>query len=54
MPQELAHTGQHYDHGLSRSFFEVLELPQPDHWFGVGSGSHAEQTAAVMTRWTRC
>jgi UDP-N-acetylglucosamine 2-epimerase (non-hydrolysing) len=50
VPQELAHTGQHYDAALSASFFEVLELPHPDHHFGVGSGTHAEQTAGVMTR----
>jgi UDP-N-acetylglucosamine 2-epimerase (non-hydrolysing) len=49
VPQQLVHTGQHYDPGLSAAFFEVLELPHPAHHFGVGSGSHAEQTAAVMT-----
>jgi UDP-N-acetylglucosamine 2-epimerase (non-hydrolysing) len=42
------HTGQHYDRALSESFIEQLEMPQPDHCLGVGSGTHAEQTAAVM------
>ena len=46
----LVHTGQHYDANLSELFFEQLGLPQPDVFLGVGSGSHAEQTAAVMRR----
>jgi UDP-GlcNAc3NAcA epimerase len=46
----LVHTGQHYDRELSEVFFEELGLPPPDHQLGVGSGSHAEQTAAIMTR----
>jgi len=45
----LVHTGQHYDPSLSDVFFGDLELPQPHHNLGVGSGSHAQQTAAVMT-----
>jgi UDP-GlcNAc3NAcA epimerase len=44
----LVHTGQHYDRELSDLFFEELELPRPDHRLGVGSGTHAEQTAATM------
>lgn len=44
----LVHTGQHYDAGMSEAFFRDLELPQPDVHLGVGSGSHAEQTARVM------
>ena len=46
--QTLIHTGQHYDDRLSDSFFADLELPQPDLNLGVGSGTHANQTAAVM------
>src|SRR5690606_9522382 len=46
--QRVVHTGQHYDHGMSASFFDVLGLPKPDFNLGVGSGSHAEQTAKVM------
>jgi UDP-N-acetylglucosamine 2-epimerase (non-hydrolysing)/UDP-GlcNAc3NAcA epimerase len=45
----LVHTGQHYDRDLSEIFFEELGLPPPDHQLGVGSGSHAEQTAAIIT-----
>ncbi len=48
--QHLVHTGQHYDWDMSRSFFEDLELPDPDFNLEVGSGSHAEQTAGVMVR----
>jgi UDP-N-acetylglucosamine 2-epimerase len=46
----LVHTGQHYDPELSDVFFEQLEIPTPDHELGVGSGTHAEQTAAILTR----
>ncbi|WP_299616427.1 non-hydrolyzing UDP-N-acetylglucosamine 2-epimerase [Pelagibius sp.] len=45
----LIHTGQHYDHNMSGAFLADLGLPDPDHHLGVGSGSHAEQTAGVMT-----
>jgi UDP-N-acetylglucosamine 2-epimerase (non-hydrolysing) len=45
----LVHTGQHYDSTMSGSFFDVLGLPDADVNFGVGSGTHAGQTAAVMT-----
>ena len=46
----LVHTGQHYDAALSRVFFDEMDLPAPDHNLDVGSGSHAAQTAGVMTR----
>jgi len=46
--QVLVHTGQHYDDNMSRIFFRDLGLPQPDYHLGVGSGTHAEQTARVM------
>ncbi|MBN1356794.1 UDP-N-acetylglucosamine 2-epimerase (non-hydrolyzing) [bacterium] len=45
----LIHTGQHYDDSMSRAFFDDLDLPRPDDYLGVGSGSHAVQTAHVMT-----
>lgn len=45
----LVHTGQHYDDNMSTSFFRDLGLPVPDRYLGVGSGSHAQQTAKVMT-----
>jgi UDP-N-acetylglucosamine 2-epimerase (non-hydrolysing) len=44
----IVHTGQHYDYTMSQSFFEDLELPEPHHFLGAGSGSHGEQTARVM------
>lgn len=46
--QTLVHTGQHYDDELSKYFFEDLGLPRPDVDLGVGSASHAVQTARVM------
>lgn len=46
--QMLVHTGQHYDDRLSDVFFSELGIPKPDVNLSVGSGSHAEQTAAVM------
>jgi UDP-N-acetylglucosamine 2-epimerase (non-hydrolysing) len=46
----LVHTGQHYDEKMSDLFFRQLGLPQPDINLEVGSGSHAAQTAALMTR----
>ncbi|MEO7963455.1 MAG: UDP-N-acetylglucosamine 2-epimerase (non-hydrolyzing) [Gemmatimonadaceae bacterium] len=42
------HTGQHYDASMSDAFFRDLGLPVPDRHLGVGSGSHAKQTARVM------
>lgn len=45
----LVHTGQHYDEELSDVFFAELGLPEPDAHLGVGSGTHAEQTARIMT-----
>jgi UDP-N-acetylglucosamine 2-epimerase (non-hydrolysing) len=49
MRQTLVHTGQHYDKNLSDVFFTQLEIPTPDVNLGVGSASHAHQTAAIMT-----
>lgn len=46
--QTLVHTGQHYDFNMSDIFFHELGMPAPDEFLGVGSGSHAEQTARVM------
>ena len=47
--QRIVHTGQHYDEQMSEVFFVQLGLPRPDANLGVGSGSHARQTAEVMT-----
>ena len=46
----LVHTGQHYDEAMSQQFFAELDIPAPDVNLGVGSGSHAIQTAEVMRR----
>ncbi len=46
----ICHTGQHYDERMSRLFFEELGIPRPSVNLGVGSGTHAAQTAAVMER----
>lgn len=45
----LVHTGQHYDEKMSELFFRQLEIPRPDINLGCGGGSHARQTAAIMT-----
>lgn len=44
----LVHTGQHYDEAMSEAFFRDLEMPKPDVYLGVGSASHAAQTASIM------
>ena len=44
------HTGQHYDDNMSAVFFRELDMPDPDLHLGVGSGSHARQTAAMIER----
>src|SRR5215469_731091 len=48
--QTLVHTGQHYDSNMSDVFFAQLEMLKPDVNLEVGSGSHARQTAEIMTR----
>jgi len=48
--QILVHTGQHYDALMSDIFFAALEIPAPDESLNVGSGSHAQQTAAIVSR----
>lgn len=45
----LIHTGQHYDDAMSRVFFDGLDIPEPNVNLSVGSGSHAEQTAQMLT-----
>ncbi|MFT6891740.1 MAG: UDP-N-acetylglucosamine 2-epimerase (non-hydrolyzing) [Halioglobus sp.] len=47
---QLLHTGQHYDKAMKHAFFEQLNIPEPDIDLGVGSGTHAQQTAEIMKR----
>lgn len=49
----IVHTGQHYDSKMSDAFFNDLEIPTPDFFLGVGSGSHAEQTANIMMKFEK-
>ncbi len=49
----IVHTGQHYDELMSKVFFDDLELPQPDFYLGVGSGTHAQQTARIMVEFEK-
>lgn len=46
----LLHSGQHYDDGMSDAFFRDLGIREPDHYLGVGSGTHGKQTAEVLRR----
>jgi len=46
----LIHTGQHYDYWMDQVFFEELRLPKPKYHLGVGSASHARQTAMILER----
>ncbi|WP_295879378.1 non-hydrolyzing UDP-N-acetylglucosamine 2-epimerase [uncultured Thiohalocapsa sp.] len=46
----LVHTGQHYDAAMKAAFFDALRIPEPDEDLGVGSGTHAAQTAEIMRR----
>ena len=51
--ERVVHTGQHYDDNMSKVFFEDLRMPEPDIYLGIGSGSHAEQTARVMVEFEK-
>jgi len=46
----LVHAGQHYDYEMSRVFLKELNFPEPDYFLGIGSGSHGEQTAKILTK----
>src|SRR6187549_1337842 len=50
IPVRLLHTGQHYDPEMNAQYFQALGIPDPDINLGVGSGTHAVQTAEVMRR----
>lgn len=47
--ETILHTGQHYDKNMSEIFFSELQLPHPHHQLHIGSGSHAQQTAGMLT-----
>jgi len=49
----LVHTGQHYDDKMSGSFFESLDIKSPDISFGIGSGTHGEQTANIILKFEK-
>ncbi len=49
----LVHSGQHYSFAMDAIFFEELHLPEPSYRLDVGAGTHAEQTARLMTRFER-
>lgn len=53
LEHRLVHTGQHYDHAMSGAFFEQLGIPEPDVNLEAGSGTAAEQTAAIMVRYEK-
>jgi UDP-N-acetylglucosamine 2-epimerase len=46
----LVHSGQHYDYAMSRVFFDELQIEEPAHHLGVGSGGHGQQTAAILQK----
>ncbi len=50
---KIVHTGQHYDAEMSDAFFADLDMPQPDYFLGVGSASHAVQTAKIMVEFEK-
>jgi len=50
---KLIHTGQHYDEKMSKFFFDDLEMPKPDEYLSVGSGTHGVQTAKIMERYEK-
>lgn len=49
LESKIIHTGQHYDERMSDIFFRQLEMPEPHVYLGIGSGTHAQQTARIMT-----
>ena len=53
MSYRLVHTGQHYDEKMSQTFFDELNIPQPDVNLGCGGGTQAEQTANIMVRFEK-
>jgi len=50
LKETMIHTGQHYDAGMSATFFDELEIPQPKHSLGIGSGGHGYQTGEMLKK----
>src|SRR5690606_9320671 len=44
----IIHTGQHYDENMSSVFFDELEIPRPDHYLGIGGGTHGQNTGRMI------
>src|SRR4030065_2383748 len=53
MRPRLVHSGQHYDYKMSKVFFEELELPEPDSFLNVGSGTPGAQTGDAITQFEK-
>src|SRR4030042_986476 len=53
MRPRLVHSGQHYDYKMSKVFFEELELPEPDSFLNVGSGSPGQQTGDAIIKFEK-
>ena len=49
----IIHTGQHYDYQMSQTFFDDFNLPTPNYYLNIGSGTHAEQTGQTMVAYEK-
>ncbi len=53
MQFKLIHSGQHYDYAMSKSFFDLFQIPEPDYNLGIGSSSHGEQTGRMIVEFEK-